>query len=494
MKWKIICLTVALAVIFPAYIVSSTGEGSDSVAEETSTAAAEAQTASREARVVRTAGSAVMPIERHRVSLARQAAFTLAKRDAVERALGAFVDLVAAPDEKRRTVTATLQGRVRNIEVITDERRGDLYVVQLEADVVIPPGLEEDLPPAPPPETTGFPPAIQPFPKGKVNWEEGYLEATGTGKIPNKEPNAEKLAKRAARVDAYAVAMEIIKGVNYDPDAAMGDILEKQKQREYRIRGLVQGAEVVDTERKEDVFNVTVRAPLWGLKGVTIAFRDVFSEMPAPQPQEQQPQQEPGDEKKEEKKAESYTGLVVDARGTGVNPALFPVIADEDDNVVYGAGMVAAQALSRRGAAAYALGKSQNPKGARLGPNPLRIKALSAQKRKEIRVASLGTGAWASLFFSPSNPIFLLRAEARVTLRQGEAPLEVKADDSAGGKKAKIIVSNPAARLIRSTGSQSNYLAEARVVILMDSMVGATEGKLPPEDDGRLAWKNNRSF
>ncbi len=496
MKSKIICLIIAVVVIFPAYIVSSPDKGNSSASEETTASTAEAQAVSKDARVVRTTGSAVMPIERKRESLSRKAAFALAKRDAVERALGAFVDLVAAPDEKRRTVTATLQGRVKNVKVVTDERQGDLYVVRIEADVVIPAGLEKELPPAPPDETTGYPAAIQPFPKGKVNWEEGFLEATGTGKIPNEQPNAEEMAKRAARVDAYAVAMEIVKGINYDPDSGMDNILEKQKQRKYRIRGLVQGAEVVDTRRKGDEFNVTVRVPLWGLKGVTIAFRDIFGQMPAPEPQERQPRPQPGEEEKEEpeeKKTENYTGLVVDARGTGVNPALFPVIADKDDNVVYGAGMVTGGALSRRGAAVYALEKSKNPEGARLGPNPLRIKALPARQKRKVRVASLGMGAWSSLF-APSNPIFLLRAEATVTLRQGKAPLETKADDSAGEKKARIIVSDPVARLIRMTNRQSNYLAEARVIILMDSMVGATEGKLSPPDGGRLAWKNNRDF
>jgi len=497
MKSKTICLVIALAVIFPAYILSSTNGNSASVAEKARPAQAAAP---GEARVVRTAGSAVMPIERNRVSLARQAAFTLAKRDAVERALGTVVDLIAAPDEKRRSVTASLQGKVRNVEVITDERRGDLYVVQIEADVVIPPGLEKELPPAPAPETTGFPPAVQPFPKGKVNWEQGYLEAVGTGEIPNDRPDAREMAKRAARVDAYAVAMEIVKGINYDPDSEMGDILKKRKQREYRIRGLVQGAQVVHSEKKEGVFKVTVRVPLWGLKGVTIAFRDIFPEMPAPKPGKRRPKEEPGKEKEsepekneDEYKARTYTGLLVDARGTGVNPALFPVIADEDNNVVYGAGMVAAQALSRHGAAAYATKKSENPKGAGLGPNPLRIKALTMPPGRKITVASLGSAAWASLF-APSNPLFLLRAEARVTLRQGDAPLEVKAEDSTGAKKAGIIISGPAARLIRTTDARSNYLSEARVVILVDSMVGATEGRVPPENDGRLAWKNGASF
>ncbi|GEM_PF-1145771 len=429
-------------------------------------------------RRVKSWGAAVMPIQRGRVSLAQKGAYALAKRDLIERALGAMVDLVAAPDQQRREILSKLQGKVENVTVVTDKREGNMYVVQLEGYVVVPAALAKEFPPLPKPESTGMPPAVQPFPKGKVNWGEGYLEATGTGKLTDDQPNAVEMAKRAARVDAYAVALEMIKGINYDPDLAISDILSRQRIMEYRVRGLVQGAQTLKTEKADGAYKVTVRVPLWGLKGVTVVFKNLYSKFPAPPPEEEQPPEDGEDEGEEEgPSGKPATGLVVDARGTGLTPALFPAIVDEDGKVVYGAGMVVAEELSRRGVAAYA---TSTAKGARLGPDPLRIRALGMNRNEGVQVTALGSGAWKALFGSkilPAAPWILAQATAKVTLRQGGNPTKVRSVKAEGKRKAKVVISNKDALLVRKSTKKSNYLVKARVVIIVDSMVGATEGR-----------------
>ena len=436
-----------------------------------------------------------MPVERGRVSLARKGAMVLAKRDAIERALGVVVDLVAAPEEQRRKVISTLSGKVDNVKIITDERRDKIYMVQLEADIVIPAELTDDLPPPPLPETIGLPPALQPFPKGYVNWADGFLVATGSGKIVKKGAQGEELAKRAARMDAYAVALEMIKGINYDPDRAMADVFNKQRRIEYRIQGLVQGAELVKTEKKENMFEDTIRVPLWGLKGVTLVFKELFKEMPRPKPFEEQPGEEPGGENDEggdepDSDARPYTGLLVDARGTGALPALFPTIEDTEGNLVYGAGMVTLKAMTNRGASAYAINDKASEQGSILGPNPIRTRALGKRTPRSLVVAAIGPGAWGSYFASAAHltgPWLLTGAAAKVSIRQGDNPAPVKAEDSAGNKKATIVISTSAAQLVRESTKTNNYLADARVVIIIDTMVGATEGRKLPFGEGKLA-------
>ena len=79
-----------------------------------------------------------MPIQGNRELMAKQGAETLAKRDAIERALGAVVDLEASPSEERRRILTTFTGKVDNVTYLINERQGNLFVVLLEADVIIP--------------------------------------------------------------------------------------------------------------------------------------------------------------------------------------------------------------------------------------------------------------------------------------------------------------------------------------------------------------------
>ena len=55
--------------------------------------------------------------------------------------------------------------------------------------------------------------------KGLVNYEEGYIEAVGTGAPPQQyygKPQARPMALRAAQVDAYRNLLETVQGVQID--------------------------------------------------------------------------------------------------------------------------------------------------------------------------------------------------------------------------------------------------------------------------------------
>lgn len=75
--------------------------------------------------------------------------------------------------------------------------------------------------------------------------------------------------------------------------------------------------------------------------------------------------------------AGDYTGVVIDATGLSVNPALCPSLLTEDGRVVYGAGTLGASRVSTLGVATYAKTLEQaKEKGA--GAKPLVIQALKA--------------------------------------------------------------------------------------------------------------------
>lgn len=419
----------------------------------------------------RARGVGVVAIKDGNVLLAKRGALAVAQRDAVERALGATVELTVIPAENLRAIVAKLEAQIQNVKIITEMMEGELYIVEIEADVIIPQDVIKEYPAPVPPEPTGMKPAIQIFPQGSINWETGILTAKGYGKLTGNTPADVESAKRAGKVDAYASALEIISGINFDADTKTKEYLDAQPVRAYRLRGIVQGAEITDTRKMEDgTYEVSIRAPLWGMKGVSVVFSDLFSAQPAAK-EEPLPEPEPGEE--------NTTGLIIDARGLSLMPAMFPVVVDEDGNVVYGAGQVKPEVILQRGVAAYTTGEPAGSSSARVGPNPLKVEALGLSYPSLQVASSSQVLSWLPMRSSSFiSRLFMLAQSAQTALRQGAQPVTVTALQASGQQKARVVVSSSSAAKIKRTNKKKNYLGEAKVVIITDSMVGATEGKM----------------
>ena len=71
-----------------------------------------------------------------------------------------------------------------------------------------------------------------------------------------------------------------------------------------------------------------------------------------------------------------YTGVVVDARGLGVVPALLPRIMDRDGLGAYGPFLASREAAVSRGMAMYALERSDPRLAGRVGADPLWVRAV----------------------------------------------------------------------------------------------------------------------
>jgi len=422
-------------------------------------------------RKVHAHGVGMMPVQGGNVLLASRGSMALAMRDAAERGLGAVVDVLAIPDLQRRDIVATVATTLQNVSVITEERQGNVYVTEIECDVVIPEAIKKGFPTPAPQESTGMNAAVQTFKRGFINWETGIITVRGRGRLAGTDPRSVELARRAARVDAYASAIEIIQGMRFDPDSKINEQIALNAQRGFRIRALVQGAEVVGSQQLDpNNYEVTVEVPMRGIKGITTVFDDLFKWQPStPPPLDGEPEPSPGEA--------GATGLIIDARGKGAMPAFCPVVVDESGVVVYGVGGLPQSVITQRGGAAYTAGEPSGTNGAWLGPNPLRIQALNFETAPQ--VAATGPGAWLSTpiakFLNPA--VYLAQAAQTVVLRQGKKPAKVKATAVGGSNKAKIVVSSSSAAQIKRTNKKTNYLGQARVVIITDSMVGATEGR-----------------
>ena len=214
--------------------------------------------------------------------------------------------------------------------------------------------------------------------KGLVNFEEGYIEAVGTGAPPEQyygKPNARPMALRAAQVDAYRNLLETVQGVQIDSKTTVKDFVVESDVINAAVSGLVKGAAVVNKAYLSDgTVEVTVRMPLSGLakavipKAITDDKKtDATEHKPVPFSKKKAPADE------------VYTGLVVDARGLQGRPAISPKIFDENGAEVYGTLLVTKDYAMKQGISGYARDLTAAQSNPRVTNNPLTVKAITAE-------------------------------------------------------------------------------------------------------------------
>ena len=248
--------------------------------------------------------------------------------------------------------------------------------------------------------------------KGIINYEDGYVEAVGTGAPPERfmgKPNARPMALRAAQVDAYRNLLEIVQGVRIDSNTVVKDFMTESDTIRASVEGLVKGAKVMNKEYLSDgTVDVTVRMNLSGRLSQMIMPK-AFDKQPesAPPPPPPAVSAPAGD---------IFTGLVIDARGLAARPAMSPKIVDENGREVYGSMNVDRQYAIQQGMTGYARDLTAAQSNPRVTNNPVSVKG-------------------------------------------------VKAD---GPGKCDIMISNADAGKIRASGDNLSFLKKCRVMIVLD--------------------------
>jgi hypothetical protein len=417
----------------------------------------------QETRAVAVSAEKEVAIQNQDVAAARTMALQLATRDAVEKAFGVYIKIEELPDA-RRVLAQTAAGL--KYQILAEQQRGSKYWVKIEAQVNIPAEYVNSEPREHEQIGERMKYYVQKYPQGEVNWGEGLVLAYGHGKITATDPNAEDMAARAAETEARAGMLEIINDIPLDARGRIGE----DKRISFAIEGFVQGADVVARSKSGTTVNVTLQAPLRGVKGLTMTVFGYYTPEapattppaanppatnppattpPATKPPATTPPAQTETQMSQMPHADSYTGLVIDARKTNASPAVFPQIQDTAGNQVYTAQAVNKDDLQKRGMASYAV-VSRDASISRLFPQAMIIQATylpegSAQPPKR---------------------------------RQGYKPLTVQATDASGAIKANLIVSKEDAEKIKVIAAKTGALKECRVVVVVSSEVGGLEGYL----------------
>ncbi len=197
-----------------------------------------------------------------------------------------------------------------------------------------------------------------------VNWQGQVVKATGSGAPDMKASNPAQArlgAEQAAKMDAFRNLIAQVKGIQISAGKTVGDEMAKDEIKG-KVEGVVRGFKVTAKRYFSDSgVEIDVEVPLSALAEVFVDRKD-----------EKVTLKSDGEKKN--------TGLVVDARGLDVTPALAPRLIDEAGKPVYAADCLSDEARKAAGVAGYAKTLDEAKKNLqRLGDKPLVLKAAKAQ-------------------------------------------------------------------------------------------------------------------
>jgi hypothetical protein len=243
-----------------------------------------------------------------------------------------------------------------------------------------------------------------------IDWERQVAISVGTGAPASWAQNAAQKnisAERAARLDAARNLLELIKGVALTSDSTVSQSMIANDAVSSSIQGELNSIRAVDRPKyfSDGSVQVKLEASLRQIIPVEL-YAGAPRELGAPGAPSVAPIST----------GTSYTGLVLDARGLGVNPAMSPKVYDPDGREVYGSAFVSREFAVSQGVVGY-------------------VKSVEA---------------------------------AQQTDRVKGNPAVVKAVEGKGPNKADLVVSKEDAERLRTLSQQQTFMREARVMIVVD--------------------------
>ncbi|NQS99410.1 MAG: hypothetical protein HQ591_13250 [candidate division Zixibacteria bacterium] len=194
---------------------------------------------------------------------------------------------------------------------------------------------------------------------------------------------------RAAIIDAQRNFLEVSKGAYVTSTSTVEGLILTGDVIESRVEGLVRNFTVTDTSYWDDgTIEITLEVRMDGANG--------FLDNVLPQkigsaviPSYEAPSVG----------GSVYTGLIVDARGLGIRPALAPKVVDTKGKEVYGSSYVSREYAIQQGMVGYEKTPEKAAANNRVAPSPLLVKGISAEgpNRTDVVIADQDAAALLSM-------------------------------------------------------------------------------------------------
>lgn len=205
---------------------------------------------------------------------------------------------------------------------------------------------------------------------GQIDWTRMTIEASGVGvPSPDSATLHQGLEKTGiiARQNAYRNLLELTKSMQLTADQTVGQYMKNRDILLSKIEDRLKGASVVSTRYLSDG---TVK------KTLKVDIKGSLLQLLLPDTIVQLEMKTMGEETSSPTDNDKYTGLLVDARGVPVKPALVVQLVDEGDQEVYGPAYVSRNYAVKKGFCGYVEDIKAPEVEERVGGNPLIVKAL----------------------------------------------------------------------------------------------------------------------
>jgi hypothetical protein len=249
---------------------------------------------------------------------------------------------------------------------------------------------------------------VESFRQGKIDWSNGIVEAVGLSRPSAMSENpaqARAVAESDAIHSARSNLLDVVSSVRIDSKTVVGDLVKRNESIRSKIFDILKNARVVDlTYHREESVHAAV----------AIELDENFTELVLPDDIRRiepikfsQPLKGSG--------KESYTGLVVDCRGSGIKCALAPRVLDEEGNMVYGPVYASRDYAVQKGMALYVADMKTAIENPRVANQPLTVKGIRAAKGAQADIVISNADA-AKIRGSAGNLIFLQKCRVVIIL------------------------------------------------------------------------------
>ena len=228
--------------------------------------------------------------------------------------------------------------------------------------------------------------AVQQVDNGAMNYSNGFVVATGIGAISPLAQNpgmARATAVRAAKVDAMRNLLEAVMAITVSSETTVRGAAIENDVVKTSVEGMVRGARMRDIDgdgrgSNSDIrylsdtsIEIEMEVHMSGISEVILppagyAPAPVAGGAPAPAAPAAP-------------RSGTVTGLIVDARGLGLRPAMSPKIVDQNGGVVYGPGNFTREFAVKFGVAGYSKNLEQAQQDPRVVGNPMVVKGVGVQ-------------------------------------------------------------------------------------------------------------------
>ncbi len=227
---------------------------------------------------------------------------------------------------------------------------------------------------------------IQTFSTGVVDWSRGVVQAKGEAAAGDisviEKPTRSALLDEAVE-KARSNLLETVYQVRVDAATLLGEVAAGNETLKKNIVGIIGEAEPVVEEIQEDwTADAVVELPFsGGFSQLVLPDRITRLQSITPMPSEKDKpsglvSKSNAGVTADEKPATSHTGLVIDAKGLKVLPALSPRILDEKGEQVYGASYASREYAVQIGVCGYMKSLDAAAAHERVAGNPLVVKGL----------------------------------------------------------------------------------------------------------------------